>query len=80
MVPGATDGIRYQHPLGERAVVMGTLRTDREQRTTGSRQHHRLARGVPQDHAALGEISERDPPGKSGPSSLFSCSLIAASC
>jgi hypothetical protein len=45
---------------------MGALRTDREQRTTGSRQHHRLARDVPQDHAALDEIRERDPLGKVG--------------
>jgi hypothetical protein len=65
-VPRATDGIRHQHPLGEWAVVMGALRADREERSTGSSQHHRLARDVPHDHAALGKIPERDPLGKVG--------------
>ena len=45
---------------------MGALRADREQRSTGSRQHHGLARDVPQDHTALAKISERDPLGKVG--------------
>ena len=66
MVPGATDGIRHQHPLGEGAVVMGALRANCEERPASSRQHHGLARGLPQDHPALGEILERDPPGKVG--------------
>src|SRR4029077_7370001 len=66
VVPRATDGIRHQHPLGERAVVMGALRADREQRSPGAREHYGLARDVPQDHAALAKISERDPLGKVG--------------
>src|SRR5262245_31932306 len=47
-------------------MVMGALRTDREERSTGSSQHHRLARDMPYDHAALGKIPERDPLGKIG--------------
>src|SRR5712672_1629065 len=66
VVPRATDGIRHQHPLGQWAVVMGALRADREERSTGSSQQYRLARDLPRDHAALGEISERDPLGKVG--------------
>jgi hypothetical protein len=66
MVPGATDGIRHQHPLDEGAVVMGALRADREERSTGSRQQYRLARDLPHDHAAFGEIPERDPTSKVG--------------
>ena len=66
VVPGASDGIRHQHPLGERTVIMGALGTDREERSTGSRQQHGLARGLPQNHAALGKIRERDPSSQVG--------------
>jgi hypothetical protein len=45
---------------------MGALRANCEERPASSRQHHGLARGLPQDHAALGEILERDPSGKVG--------------
>jgi hypothetical protein len=45
---------------------MGALRADREERSTGSRQHHGLARDMSQHHPALGEIFERDPQGKVG--------------
>jgi hypothetical protein len=65
-VPGASDGISHQHPLGERTVIMGALGTDREERATGSRQQHGLARGLPQNHAALGKIRERDPSSQVG--------------
>ena len=72
VVPGATDGIRYQHPVGERTVVMGALRADREERSTASCQHHRLPCDLPQDHPAFGEILERDSAGKVGSQFLFS--------
>jgi hypothetical protein len=55
---------------------MGALRANCEERPASSRQHHGLARGLPQDHAALGEILERDPSGKSGPSSLLLADLV----
>src|SRR5258708_30675805 len=67
VVPRATDGIRHQHPLGEWAVVMGVLRADREERSTGSSQHPRLARDVPHDHAAPGKMPERAPLSTVGP-------------
>ena len=52
---------------GERAAFLAeACRADREERSTGSSQHHRLARDVPYDHAALGKIPERDPLGKVG--------------
>jgi hypothetical protein len=81
VVPWATDGIRYQHPLGERTVVMGALRADREERSTASCQHHRPACDLPQDHSAFGEILERDSAGKVGSQFLFMlahrCLLLA---
>jgi hypothetical protein len=66
VVPRATDGIPVEDPLGERTVIMGALSANREERSAGSRQQHRLARDLPQNHPAVGEIPERDSSGKVG--------------
>ncbi len=66
VVPRAANGIGDEHPLDERTVVMAALRADREERSTVACQHHRLARDLAQDHAAVGEFGTRDPLGKVG--------------
>jgi hypothetical protein len=78
VVPRAADGTGDECPLGEWTVVMGAFRPDREQRPAAARQQNRFARDVPQDHAALGEVSNGDPLGKVGSSEF--CILFAQDC
>jgi len=77
-VPWAADGIGDEDPLGERTVIMGTLRADGEQRAAVAREQHRFARDLPQDHAALGEVRDGNPLGKVGSSEF--CILLAHGC
>jgi len=78
VVPWAADGVGDEDPLGERTVIMGTLRPDGEQRAAVAREHHRFARDLPQDHAALGKIRDGDPLGKVGSNEF--CVLLAHDC
>jgi hypothetical protein len=66
VVPGAADGVLDEDPLSERTVVVGAFGADREQLVTPARQQHRVARDVPQDHAAFGDIRYCHPLGKVG--------------
>ena len=60
-MPWAADRIADERSLGERAVVVGAFRSDREQSSATAREQHRLIPDMPQEHRALGEIRSRDP-------------------
>ena len=78
VVPRAADGIADKDPIGERTVIMGTLRADGEQRAAVAREQHRFTRDLPQDHVALSEVRNRDPLGKVR--SREFCILVAHDC
>ena len=64
VVPGATHRVANQETLGERALIMGALGTDREHLAAAAHQQNLLVAGMTDEHPAIGELIESDALGK----------------
>src|ERR1039457_17491 len=53
MMPGTTNRIAHQQPVGERGAIMRAEGTDREQFVPAPREQHRFAVCVPEQHGAF---------------------------
>jgi hypothetical protein len=53
MVPGAANGVPDKKSVGQRCAIMGADRSDREHLLTAPDQQHRLAKHMPEQHAAI---------------------------
>jgi hypothetical protein len=64
MVPGAAHSIADQQTLGQRPAVMGAGCADRQQVGTTPHQQDRFVSNVPDQHLAICQPNQRDPPGE----------------
>ena len=71
-MPRAADLVAHDEALGQRAAVVRARRADGEDLRAPSRQEHRLALRVPEQHAPSATSSRATPCARSGPVSLVS--------
>ncbi len=71
VVPGTADRVLDQHPVAQWTMIMSALGADREQLLAAPRQQHRFARGMTQQHAAVGNVREGHTEHQVGPVELF---------
>jgi hypothetical protein len=60
MVPRTAHFFTNEQTVGERTMVVSTLRAYREEVTATAHQDHVLAISLPQDHPTIGKIAHRE--------------------
>ena len=72
-MPGATKGIADQHPFGQWRAVMRAVRANGKDVLPASRQQHRFAMSMTEQHRPVRQLRVLDAPGEIGPVELLRC-------
>src|SRR5262249_14746789 len=67
VVPGAADGVADHEPLAQRTAVVRAGRADGKEFLATVRHEHGVITDMPGDHAAIGDITQRDTLREVGP-------------
>ena len=59
-MPGTAHRVIDEQSVGKRGAIVRADGADREQRVSASREQHRFAVRMPEQHGAVGDARERD--------------------